>query len=122
MDEIGWALIGASFMAEDYVAGLIDVADGATMRGVFSSSLKRGRALAERCGLPRAYSSLDQHRDETPPEVLDLGRLAVEGDDLDLARHLRILYRCRRALTVGRIGSEHTLKVWITGEQRARQR
>jgi 1,5-anhydro-D-fructose reductase (1,5-anhydro-D-mannitol-forming) len=60
MDEIGWALIGASFMAEDYVAGVIDVADGATIRGVFSSSLKRGRALAERCGLPRAYSSLDQ--------------------------------------------------------------
>jgi 1,5-anhydro-D-fructose reductase (1,5-anhydro-D-mannitol-forming) len=60
MDEIGWALIGASFMAEDYVAGVIDAADGATMRGVFSSSLERGRALAERCGLPRAYSSLDQ--------------------------------------------------------------
>ena len=26
MDEIGWALIGASFMAEDYVAGVIDAA------------------------------------------------------------------------------------------------
>jgi 1,5-anhydro-D-fructose reductase (1,5-anhydro-D-mannitol-forming) len=60
MDEIGWALIGASFRAEDYVAGVIDAADAASVRGVFSSSLERGRALAERCGLPRAYSSLDQ--------------------------------------------------------------
>jgi 1,5-anhydro-D-fructose reductase (1,5-anhydro-D-mannitol-forming) len=60
MDEIGWALIGASFMAENYVAGVIDATDGATVRGVFSSSLERGRSLAERCGLPRAYSSLAQ--------------------------------------------------------------
>jgi 1,5-anhydro-D-fructose reductase (1,5-anhydro-D-mannitol-forming) len=60
MDEIGWALIGASFMAEDYVAGVIEATEGATVRGVFSSSPERGRALAERCGLPRAYSSLDQ--------------------------------------------------------------
>ena len=60
MDEIGWALIGASFMAEDYVAGVIDKAGAAAVRGVFSSSPERGRALAERCGLPRAYSSLER--------------------------------------------------------------
>jgi 1,5-anhydro-D-fructose reductase (1,5-anhydro-D-mannitol-forming) len=60
MDEIGWALIGASFMAEDYVAGVIGAASGAAVRGVFSSSPKRGRAMATRCALPRAYASLGQ--------------------------------------------------------------
>jgi predicted dehydrogenase len=56
MNSVGWALIGASFIAEDYVARMIKTAPGATLHGVFSRSAARRAEFAARFDLPKTYT------------------------------------------------------------------
>jgi 1,5-anhydro-D-fructose reductase (1,5-anhydro-D-mannitol-forming) len=53
--SLGWAIVGASWMAERYMIEAIEAVAGSHCTGVFSTSPERGREYAERTGLPRAY-------------------------------------------------------------------
>jgi 1,5-anhydro-D-fructose reductase (1,5-anhydro-D-mannitol-forming) len=55
----GWGLIGASTIAAEHMIAAIRAQAGHDVVAVASSSSERGRAYAERHGIPAAYGSID---------------------------------------------------------------
>ena len=70
--ELGWAIVGASWIAERWVIDAIG-AERSRAKGVFSTSIERGRAFAERTGLPTAYASLEDACADPEVDVVYVG-------------------------------------------------
>jgi 1,5-anhydro-D-fructose reductase (1,5-anhydro-D-mannitol-forming) len=59
MPALGWGLIGASDIAQTRMIPAIAAQPDSRVVAVMSSALERGRAYAERNGIPAAYDALD---------------------------------------------------------------
>lgn len=57
--QVGWGLIGASTIAAEHMIGAIRAQAGHGVVAVASSRLERGRAFAERHGIPAAHGSVE---------------------------------------------------------------
>jgi predicted dehydrogenase len=68
LSEIGAAVIGSGFIGTVHVEALRRI--GVQVRGVLGSSAERGVERAERLGVPRAYTSLDELLDDRRVEVV----------------------------------------------------
>jgi 1,5-anhydro-D-fructose reductase (1,5-anhydro-D-mannitol-forming) len=125
--SIGWAIVGASWIAERWMIGAIEAADGSHVTGVYSSSPERGNAYAERNGLARAYASLDdllgdpdvgvvyigttneRHRDETIAAAAARKHVLCEKPlALSVADAVAMRDACRDAGVV--MGTNHHLR------------
>lgn len=56
---LGWAVLGASWIAEAFVIDAIRSVPGSEVFGVYSTSAERGRAYAERTDVEQSWTSLD---------------------------------------------------------------
>lgn len=56
---LGWAVLGASWIAEAFVIDAIRSVPGSDVVGVYSTSAERGRSYVKRTGVEEAWTSLD---------------------------------------------------------------
>lgn len=71
--SMGWAIVGASWIAERWMIDAIRAVEGTHVTGVYSASADRGREYAERNQLPCVYSSLQAVYDDPDVDVVYIG-------------------------------------------------
>lgn len=75
LPRIGWAVLGASWIAEEFVIDAIRAVPGSDAVGVYSRSDERGRAYAERTNLDTVWTSLDAALSDDRVQAVFVGTL-----------------------------------------------
>ncbi|HLF42721.1 MAG TPA: Gfo/Idh/MocA family oxidoreductase [Acidimicrobiia bacterium] len=70
---LGWAVLGASWIAEAFVIDAIRSVPGSEVVGVYSTSAERGRSYAERTGVREVWSSLESALADQRVEAVFVG-------------------------------------------------
>jgi 1,5-anhydro-D-fructose reductase (1,5-anhydro-D-mannitol-forming) len=126
-DRLGWGFIGASAIAEEWMAPAVQADPGSRLAAVMSRDIGRARALAARHGIPHAYadvaalladpavdivyiSSANQHHHGEALLAAAAGKhlLCEKPLALSLAAAAEMVEACRRHRVV--MGTNHHLR------------